>query len=180
MNDQDENLNNPEENPARTGGYGMIIIGWGLVIALLTFMFGGILDSRTNPNRLAALQKQEGKLALSANHLGHYLAEGRINGAVVTFLLDTGATVVAVPESVIDHAGLSKGAPITIETAAGKQVAYQTHIRRLELGDFVFSDLDAVIIPSQEDIVLLGMNALGELQLTQKDGELTLRHPNIN
>ena len=52
-----------------------------------------------------------------------------------------------------------------------------THIRRLQIGHFIFSDLRAIIIPGANDVVLLGMNALGELKMTQQDGKIILQKP---
>ena len=112
---------------------------------------------------------------MQANHLGQYLAEGRINGTAVTFLLDTGATTVAVPASIASLAGLNNEDQIVIETAAGKATAHNTRIRRLSLGPLLFSDLRAVVLPAESgDTVLLGMNALADLKITQEDGELVL------
>lgn len=167
----------PDSPPKR--GWGMFAAGWALLLLILTLVFNGLLQDRHNPNRLSVLQNQTGGLSLQANPRGQYFAEGRINGAEVVFLLDTGATTVAVPPHIASRAGLRAGARLPIETAAGKTTAQRTHIRRLELGNFIFSDLRAVIIPSEDDTVLLGMNALSELEITQQDGKLFLQKPGI-
>ncbi|MGI9297452.1 MAG: retropepsin-like aspartic protease family protein [Gammaproteobacteria bacterium] len=166
----------PDSPPKR--GW-MFATGWALLLLILTLVFNGFLRDRQNPNRLSVLQNQSGGLELRANPNGQYFAEGRINGAAVVFLLDTGATTVAVPPHIASRAGLREGAPVPIETAAGKTTARRTHIRRLELGNFIFSDLRAVIIPSEDNTVLLGMNALSELEITQQDGKLFLQKPGI-
>lgn len=161
-------------------GWGMLAAGWALALLVLTLVFNGFLQDRQNPNRLSVLQGQTGALSLSANHSGQYFAEGKINGTTTTFLLDTGATTVAVPSSIASRAGLRGGDIIQIETAAGSTAGQKTHIRRLELGNFIFSDLAAVIIPAATDgTVLLGMNALGELEMTQQDGKLILQKPEV-
>lgn len=165
--------------PSKPPGWGMFAVGWGLALLVLTLVFNGFLQDRHNPNRLSVLQNQTGELTLRVNPNGHYIAEGRINGAMVTFLIDTGATTVAVPPHIAARAGLQVGAPLQIETAAGNTIAQHTQIRRLELGSFVFTDLRAIIIPSDDDKVLLGMNALGELEITQQDGKLFLQKPEV-
>ncbi len=160
-------------------GWGMFALGWALALFVLTLVFNGFLQNRDNPNRLSVLENQTGALSLRPNPNGQYFAEGHINGAKVLFLLDTGATTVAVPPHIADRAGLAAEDEVRIETAAGETAARKTFIRRLELGNFLFSDLRAIIIPSDEDIVLLGMNALGELKITQQNGELILQKPGI-
>ena len=171
-------MTEPPASPPKPG-WGMFAAGWALALLVLTLIFNGFLRDRHNPNRLSVLENQTGALSLRANRNGQYFAEGRINGAEVIFLLDTGATTVAVPSRVAARAGLQEGAPIRIETAAGATTAQKTHIRRLELGGFIFSDLRAVVIPAEDETVLLGMNALGELEITQQDGKLVLQKPGI-
>lgn len=168
----------PSETP-RKPGWGMFAVGWALALLVLTFVFSGFLQNRQNLNRLSVLENQTGALSLRANPNGQYFAEGHINGAKVQFLLDTGATTVAVPPHIADRAGLRAGGEVRIETAAGATTARTTHIRRLELGNFLFTDLRAIIIPTDEDTVLLGMNALAELEIAQQDGELILQKPGI-
>ena len=164
-----------EAAPPKTGGWMMMAGGWMLAMLAATMFFNGILADRQNPNRLASLDDQQGDLILEANHYGQYLAEGRINGSEVTFLLDTGATVVAVPRDIAALAGLSEGAEVSVATAAGTAAARRTRIRRLSLGPFVFKDLRAVVIPSDPGApVLLGMNALRSLTIAQQDSWLIL------
>lgn len=164
------------EKPA-PGGW-MMALGWALAMLLLTLIFNGLLEDRQNPNRLSVLQNQTGgRLSLRANHNGQYFAEGRMNGVPVKFLLDTGATTVAVSPKVAERAGLRLGASVAVQTAAGTAAAHATRIRRLELGHLLFTDLAAVVIPDGSDVVLLGMNALGELDMTQEDGKLILQKP---
>ncbi|MGU9952183.1 MAG: retropepsin-like aspartic protease family protein [Gammaproteobacteria bacterium WSBS_2016_MAG_OTU1] len=172
MDDKDKKDDKPQQ---QRGGWGMIAFGWLMAVIVVSVLFNGVLQNRNNPNRLSSLQEQSGALVLQANHLGQYLAEGRINGTAVTFLLDTGATTVAVPASIASLAGLNNEDQIVIETAAGKAVANNTRIRRLSLGPLLFSDLRAIVLPAESgDTVLLGMNALADLKITQEDGELVL------
>lgn len=168
----------PQNQPRR--GWGMMAFGWFLALILMTAIFNGFLESRHNPNRLSALSAQEGdSLILRANSNGQYFAEGYINGTKTMFLLDTGATSVAMSPEVAERAGLTPGKQITVSTAAGTAIANNTRIRRLQLGHLIFSDLHAVIIPGGNDVVLLGMNALGELEMTQQDGKIILQKPSI-
>ena len=106
------------------------------------------------------------------------MAGGTINGEDVTFLLDTGATQVAVPIEVAQRLGLQAGAAIIISTANGRATAHRTRLQRLQLGDIVLTDVDALIAPGMGgDDVLLGMSALKQLEFTQRGGTLLLRQP---
>ncbi|MDM5148115.1 TIGR02281 family clan AA aspartic protease [Candidatus Persebacteraceae bacterium Df01] len=166
---------NNEERPS--GGWLMIVLGWSVALLLLTMLFNGYLNERANPNRITVLSKQSGELVLHANNLGHYLAEGYLNGLQVTFLLDTGATQIAVPKSIAARAGLNPGTIVGVQTAAGPANAHNTRIRRINVGQLQFSDMRGVIIPSGDNMVLLGMNALGDLDIIQRDGALILKKP---
>lgn len=165
-------MSEPASRPPGSGW--MFAAGWALLILLLTMIFGGYLEGQRNPNTLKVLEGQSGPLRLQANRAGHYVAEGRINGSKAEFLLDTGATSVAVPENIAEATGLSPGEPIYLNTANGVTQGRKTRIRRLEIGSFVFNDLAAVILPESDNQVLLGMNALGALDITQRDRTMVL------
>ncbi|MGH8436900.1 MAG: retropepsin-like aspartic protease family protein, partial [Pseudomonas sp.] len=110
------------------------------------------------------------------NGQGHFVSSGRINDETVLFLLDTGATDVAVPAKLAKRLGLKRGAPVTLNTANGLSNGYRTHLERLQLGAIVLHDVRALVAPGMEgDEVLLGMSALKQLEFTQRDGTLVLR-----
>ena len=101
-------------------GQWMTIGMWILFLAMLSYFFNGVLEQQHNPNTsVASRVTHEGvrEITQQRNRFGHYVASGNINGMEVTFLLDTGATDVAVPASIANKLGLKKGAPITFQTA---------------------------------------------------------------
>ncbi|MGI9347980.1 MAG: retropepsin-like aspartic protease family protein [Gammaproteobacteria bacterium] len=161
----------------RTRGWGMFAIGWALALLILTLLFNGYLSTRENPNRIGSLTERDGELILRPNAHGHYLVEGHLNGLAVTFLLDTGATDIAVPQNIASLAGLNPGTSILVQTAAGTATAQITQINRMTLGHLVFQDMRGIIIPSDDKTVLLGMSALRDLDFTQSDGTLSLKKP---
>lgn len=160
----------------------MLVLAWGAGLLLATQFFGAWEDGQRNPNRhpesLHGSNYVEVRLASSRQ--GHYVADGHINGAPVTFLLDTGATQVAVPIELAERLGLQPGAPILISTANGQAMAHRTRLDSLQLGDIVLRDVDALIAPGMggED-VLLGMSALKQLEFTQRAGTLVLRQSTL-
>lgn len=160
----------------------MLVLAWGAALLLATQFFADWEEGRRNPNRAPESQHGNGyvEVNLASGRQGHYMAGGKINGEAVTFLLDTGATQVAVPTAVAQRLGLQAGAAITISTANGRATAHRTRLARLELGEIVLTDVEALIAPGMGgDDVLLGMSALKQLEFTQRGGTLVLRQSTL-
>lgn len=165
-------------NPFRRSGVTMLAIAWLLIIAGLYWFFGSWEANQSNPNTARVLNQQQGELALARNRAGHYVAEGEINGRHVTFLLDTGATWVALPTGLARELGLKRGAAVTLHTANGAAVGYQTRLDSVRLGPIEMRDVAALVADGMDaDTVLLGMNFLKQLEFTQRGGEMVLRMP---
>ena len=117
------------------------------------------------------------EVVLQQNRQGHYVASGTVNNVPVLFLLDTGATDVAIPESIALAAGLRRGNTSRASTANGAVTVYSTRIDELTLGNIVLEDVSASITTSMPgNTILLGMSALRQVEFSQRGGELTLRH----
>ena len=146
-------------------------------LALLTFVFSGLIEDRRNPNQQVQSTRTDGgvEVVLDADRQGHFVASGAINGREVTFLVDTGATLVSIPEGLADDMGLIKEAKIGLETAAGPVTGWLTRLEEVRLGDIVQRDVRAAISPGRSDTVLLGMSFLRELELSQRDDQLKIR-----
>ena len=94
-------------------GTAMQVLAWIVLLALGVFFFSDFLDKQYNPNQsLQTRYTDEGvrEVVLQRNKSGHYVTAGEINGKPVTFMLDTGATGVAIPESQAVDLGLRRGA----------------------------------------------------------------------
>lgn len=166
--------------PGQGLGKGMIFAAWFLLLALLTLFFGGVLERRENPNSNPGGRVSEQgvrEVVLERNAQGHYVASGTINGYPVVFLLDTGATDVAVSEALADRLGLEKRGGAFSHTANGVVAVWQTTLDRVKLGVIELRNVRATILPDLKpaDQVLLGMSFLKKLELIQRDGVLTLR-----
>ena len=166
--------------PGQGLGKGMIFAAWVLLLALLTLFFGGVLERRENPNSNPVGRVSEQgvrEVVLERNAQGHYVASGTINGYPVVFLLDTGATDVAVSEALADRLGLEKRGGAFSHTANGVVAVWQTTLDRVKLGVIELRNVRATILPDLKpaDQVLLGMSFLKKLELIQRDGVLTLR-----
>ncbi len=161
---------------ANNPGFGMMLAAAVGLLALLTWFFAGVVDDRANPNRQVQSQVVNGAVVvmLEADRQGHFVATGQINGQDVRFLVDTGATLVSVPESLADRLGLERSAPIRLETAGGTVQGWMTRLEEVRLGEIVQHDVPAAINPGRHESVLLGMSFLRDLEMTQRRGELRL------
>ena len=108
--------------------------------------------------------------------MGHYVADGSINGVSVTFLLDTGATGVAMSARLAQRVGAPRGQPVVTRTANGNATGYLTRLRSVQLGAIEQNNVPASIAPGlATDEVLLGMSFLKNLEMIQRGDTLTLR-----
>ena len=165
-----------ESNPHRGGGKIMLAIAWLLILGGLFWYFNDWQAREVNPNSASVLNVQRGDLTLARNRAGHYVADGEINGKHVTFLLDTGATWVALPLSLGRELGLKRGASVQLQTANGAAVGYQTRLDRVRLGALELNDVSAVMADGLDaDVVLLGMSFLKRVEFTQRGDQLILR-----
>lgn len=168
-----ENESSP--NPYRPLGRGMALVASLLMLGMFYLYFENSLQARDHPNR--DLQLAPGaELVLKRSGNGHYVFPGAINGRPVSFLLDTGATLVSVPAHLAGELGLETGAYQQSMTANGAVTTRATRIGALAFGPFVLRNVPASLNPGMaEDQVLLGMSVLKHLEFTQRGDTLVLR-----
>lgn len=160
-------------------GLGMQVMAWLVVLALLTYYFSGVIERHHNPNTSVATEiggNGVREVALERNRQGHYVASGEINGRPVVFLLDTGATGIAIPAQVAEELGIPRGRPFTTRTANGNATSYATRLASVSIGDIELNNVEAGITPGlQMREILLGMSFLRHIEFTQRGSTLTLR-----
>lgn len=112
------------------------------------------------------------KVTLAADLAGHFYANGQVNGGPVRFLVDTGATMVALPADIADRLGIDykKGRRGLIQTANGATVAYRIKLDEVKLGGIALHNVDAVVIAHGLGIALLGMTFLNRVEM-QRNGQ---------
>ncbi len=158
----------------------MLFVSFALGLLVLTALFDGLLESQSNPNRDPETAELDGgslEVALRRNRQGHYVTSGELNGLEVVFLLDTGATDVAIPAEIAAAAGLRRGPAGRAVTANGTVTVYSTRIDSLSIGNITLRDVPASITPSiADELILLGMSALRQVEFTQRGDTLTLRY----
>lgn len=124
-----------------------------------------------------AVSSEPSSVTLYANSAGHHLADGQINGVPMKFIVDTGATSIAMNSGDAKRADIDykKGAQILVHTANGNVVAYQVVINTLKLGSVTLHQVDGVVLEgSSPAVVLLGMSALSRLEMKREGIALTL------
>jgi len=165
----------PTDNPHRSLGRGMAFVASLLVLGMFYLYFENSLQARNHPNR--DLQIAPGaEWVLKRSGDGHYVFPGMINGRPISFLLDTGATLVSVPAHRADELGLKAGAYQQSITANGTVVTRTTRIDALAFGPFVLRNVPASLNPGMAgNQVLLGMSVLKHLEFTQRGDTLVLR-----
>lgn len=162
-------------------GKGMLLVAWALALAILVILFQRWMDDQRNPNRAPSLSFDDSgraQVVLERNRAGHYLTTGQINGQPVVFLIDTGATDVALPLPLARRLGLSLGEPRIARTANGTVRTWSTRLDSVDVGGLVAREVRAAVLPNMPgDEVLLGMSYLKRFELIQRGGTLTLRAP---
>ena len=148
-------------------------MAWLAIISLLIALtwFFNFLGAR---NHSQQLRVSGTTVVIPADRQGHYRAEGEINGTAVEFLLDTGATDVAVPEKLARQLGLEIGPKIQMQTANGMSVGYLTRIDQVRLGSLQVNNVRAVISSGLGGEALLGMSFLRHLNWRHANNELIL------
>ncbi|MFV3404585.1 MULTISPECIES: retropepsin-like aspartic protease family protein [Pseudomonas] len=164
--------------PGQRAGKVLMIVAWAAAMFLATRFFGQWEERQQNPNSVVQSERGEGfiEVRLLSNGQGHFVADGAINGQVVHFMLDTGATDVAIPEALARDLDLVRGAAVVLSTANGRTEGYRTRLDTLQLGDIRLHDVRALVVPGLDgQAVLLGMSALKQLEFTQRGGTMLLR-----
>ena len=107
-------------------------------------------------------------LNIPRDRRGHFLTEGRVDGQRVGFMVDTGASVVALNESSAARFGLrpSRGDyNASVATANGTIKAARARIAMLEVGGLIVRDVDAMVLPDEAlSENLLGLSFLSRLK----------------
>ncbi|MCZ7563588.1 MAG: TIGR02281 family clan AA aspartic protease [Burkholderiales bacterium] len=116
-------------------------------------------------------------VTLTADASGHFVAEGTVNGAAMRFLVDTGATLIALPAADARRAGVAyANAPQgVVSTAGGAAVAYKVKLDTVSVGGISLSNVDAVVLEKGLTIPLLGGSFLSRMAIETLGRTMVLR-----
>ena len=124
-----------------------------------------------------SVQNEHATVVLTPDRNGHFVSSGTINGASVRFLVDTGATMVAMNVDEARRAGVNylAGERGLSQTANGVTPIYKVKLAQVTLGDITLRDIDGVVQENSAlPVVLLGMSFLGKLDMRRDGDSLTL------
>ena len=116
-------------------------------------------------------------VTLTADPRGHFLVDGQINGGQVRFLVDTGATSIALSSSEASRLGIDyrSGQPGLMGTANGTATAYRVRLDTVRVGDIVINNVEgAVLEGNQMPIALLGMSFLNRMEMRREGQTMVL------
>jgi aspartyl protease family protein len=166
------------DNATQKVGKIMMALAWAVALGLLVMFFTHWENNAYNPNTrpISEQSATANTVILQRNRYHHYLTDGTINNTTVTFLLDTGASDVVIPEVIATELGLKRGARQQASTANGIIDVFQTTLNSLSIGTIRLEQVRASINPSMDGkAILLGMSALKQIEFTQRGNQLTLR-----
>ena len=134
-----------------------------------------LLQQGQHYRRAAAASDRE-QATLAAGPGGHFVGEGAVNGTPVRFLVDTGASSIALPASLAQRAGIDfrKGEPGLSNTANGLVPVYRVNLATVRLGGIELNSVDAVVFENGLDTALLGMSFLNRLEMKRDGDTMTL------
>jgi aspartyl protease family protein len=116
------------------------------------------------------------KAVLTADAQGHFLTTGTVNGTPVRFMVDTGATLIAIGAGDAQRIGIDpgKGTRGVSDTANGQVVVSRVRLDTVRIGDVVLNGVDAVVFPHEQSPALLGMSFLNRTEMQRSAGTMTL------
>lgn len=106
---------------------------------------------------------------------GHFYVAGRIGAHPVNFMVDTGASGVAVNPATARRLSLPRGQPVRVQTAGGSTMAEEVAGQQVAIGGIVVPDVRVLVLPQMTTDALLGQNVLRYLEVRQMDRQMQLR-----
>ena len=121
-------------------------------------------------------QASSGRISLPADGGGHFMGSGSINGRPVQFLVDTGASTVALSVADAERIGLAfrEGPSVRIGTANGLAKGWRVKLASVRIGDVEVYDVDAIVTPQGMPFVLLGNSYLNRFQMRRDNDQMVL------
>jgi aspartyl protease family protein len=107
-------------------------------------------------------------ISIPRDDRGHFATDGRIDGQRINFMIDTGASVVALNEKSAARFGLRPSSSeynAIVSTANGTIKAARARIARMEVGELIVRDVEAMVLPDEAlSENLLGLSFLSKLK----------------
>jgi aspartyl protease family protein len=130
--------------------------------------YRGAQSAGTGPGRQS--------VTLAAGPSGHFVADGTINGVALRFMVDTGATYIALPGPQADALGIDyrKGSRGVTQTANGPVAAFRVRFDTVKVGGIEINGVDGIVIEKGLPVALLGMSFLNRVDMRREGDVMTL------
>lgn len=165
--------------PGKASPEGVLLISSNSDEALLEF------EGSRRPYRLGShistsfKRDEHPSVSIYRNERGMFTTVGSINGFPVNFLVDTGASSVAMNRKEADRLGIDYhlyGKPIGISTASGFERGWQVHLDRVQVGEVELHNVEGTVIDAiSSPGILLGMSFLGRLEINNTNQSMELK-----
>lgn len=117
------------------------------------------------------------RLSIASDQLGQYRVQGAINGQMVGFLVDTGASLVVLSENQANALGIdfANGQLGSVVTAQGRTQAFFITLAEVSVGGLKVDSVRSAVIRGNYPLeVLLGMTFLKQMRIEEDGGLMTL------
>lgn len=115
-------------------------------------------------------------VSLTADARGHFAAPGSINGYPMSFMVDTGATTIAINAAEARRIGLDykSGQVIGVGTAAGVVPAWRVKFNTVKVGGITLNQVEGTVVETGLSVPLLGMSFLNRMEMRRDGQTMTL------
>jgi aspartyl protease family protein len=133
-------------------------------------------DAPASVGEQAGGKSSGSKIVLTAGDGGHFLAVGSINGKSVQFMVDTGATTVAMGSAEAKRMGIdyTTGKPVRMNTANGQALGYLLTLNTVRIGDVEVQNVEAIVSQQAMPYVLLGNSFLTRFSMRRDNDQMVL------
>jgi aspartyl protease family protein len=133
-------------------------------------------DAPASVGEQAGSKSSGSRIVLSVGDGGHFLAQGSINGKSVQFMVDTGATAVAMGAAEAKRIGIdyTSGRPVRMNTANGQALGYLLTLNSVRIGDVEVQNVEAIVSPQHMPYVLLGNSFLTRFSMRRDNDQMVL------
>jgi aspartyl protease family protein len=133
-------------------------------------------DSPSSVGASGSASGSGSRIVLNAGSGGHFMTPGRINNQQVQFLVDTGATSVAIGEGEARRLGLAykEGRLGAAQTANGPVTVWHVKLSSVRIGDVEIREVDATVVPAAMPYILLGNSFLSRFQMKRENDMMVL------
>lgn len=117
------------------------------------------------------------RVVLKADARGHFVSSGQINGRIMQYMVDTGASTVAIGRPDAQRMGLKfeeQGQSVRMNTANGVAQGWRMRLDSVRVGDVELRGVDAIVTPQPMPYVLLGNSFLREFEMSRNGDEMVL------